>query len=100
MRTHRLARQIIPFASLLPMALVVVVGYLGTVLWSLKVSLSNSRTLPTDTFVGLAQYVRLFENERWMLSLENLAVYAVLFILASMVIGFLLAVFIDQKVSA
>ncbi|MDO8178121.1 MAG: sugar ABC transporter permease [Undibacterium sp.] len=100
MPTPRLIRQVVPFAALLPMAIVVIVGYLGTLLWSLKISLSSSRSLPTDTFVGMAQYVRLFENERWMLSIENLAVYAVLFIGASMAIGFLLAVFIDQKVSA
>ncbi len=99
-RLRHLASQFVPFVALLPMALVVIVGYLGTVVWSLKVSLSNSRSLPTDTFVGMAQYVRLFENERWMLSMQNLAVYAVLFILASMIIGFLLAVFIDQKVTA
>ncbi|MES2048943.1 MAG: sugar ABC transporter permease [Pseudomonadota bacterium] len=99
-RLRHLASQLIPFAALLPMALVVVVGYLGTVVWSFKVSLSNSRSLPTDSFVGMAQYVRLFENERWMLSMQNLALYAVLFILASMLIGFLLAVFIDQKVTA
>ena len=99
-RLRHFASQLVPFAALLPMALVAIVGYLGTVVWSLKVSLSNSRSLPTDTFVGMAQYVRLFENERWILSMQNLALYAVLFILASMIIGFLLAVFIDQKVSA
>jgi glucose/mannose transport system permease protein len=99
-RLRHICSQIVPFAALLPMALVAVVGYLGTVVWSLKVSLSSSRSLPTDTFVGMAQYVRLFENERWMLSVQNLAIYAVLFILASMIIGFLLAVFIDQKVTA
>ena len=93
-------KRMTPFAALLPMAIVVIVGYLGTVVWSLRVSLSNSRSLPTDTFVGVAQYVRLFENERWILSMQNLAVYAVLFIVASMLIGFLLAVFIDQKVMA
>ncbi len=80
------------------MALTVLLGYLGAVLWSLRVSLSSSRTFPKDDFVGLAQYERLFGNERWLLSLENLAVYGLLFILACMVIGFLLAVFIDQKV--
>jgi glucose/mannose transport system permease protein len=99
-RLRHICSQIVPIAALLPMALVAVVGYLGTVVWSLKVSLSSSRSLPTDTFVGMAQYVRLFENERWMLSVQNLAIYAVLFILASMIIGFLLAVFIDQKVTA
>ena len=50
--------------------------------------------------LAFAQYSKLFDNERWMLSIENLALYAVLFILASMIIGFLLAVFIDQKVKA
>jgi glucose/mannose transport system permease protein len=97
---HRpLLRRAIPFAALLPMALTVIVGYLGTVLWTLKISLTNSRSFPSDTFVGLAQYSRLFDNERWLLSMNNLAVYGVLFIGACMVIGFLLAVFIDQNVS-
>lgn len=91
-------RRLTPWAALLPMALTVLLGYLGGVLWSLRVSLSSSRTFPNDDFVGLAQYERLFGNERWLLSLENLAIYGVLFILACMVIGFLLAVFIDQKV--
>lgn len=80
------------------MALTVLVGYLGTVLWSLRVSLSSSRTFPKDDFVGLAQYERLFSNDRWLQSLQHLAIYGVLFIAACMVIGFLLAVFIDQKV--
>ena len=97
-RRHPL-RRVIPFAALLPMALTVVVGYLGTVLWSLKTSFTNSRSFPSDTFVGMTQYTRLFENERWLLSLSNLALYGVLFIAACLVIGFLLAVFIDQKVT-
>jgi len=99
MRIRHPIRKAVPFAALLPLALTVLVGYLGTVLWSLKVSLSNSRSFPSDTFVGLAQYARLFENERWMVSLHNLALYGVLFIAACMVIGFLLAVLIDQNVS-
>lgn len=93
------ARKLVPFAALLPMALTVIVGYLGTVLWSLQLSFTKSRSFPSDTFVGLAQYVRLFDNERWLLSLNNLALYGVLFIAACMVIGFLLAVFIDQNVT-
>ena len=90
--------RVAPWAALLPMALTVLVGYVGTTLWSLRMSVSSARTFPSDDFVGLAQYVRLFENARWLLSLQNLAVYGVLFITACMVLGFLLAVFIDQKV--
>lgn len=93
-------RKAVPFAALLPMALTVIAGYLGTVLWSLKISLTNSRSFPSDTFVGLAQYARLFDNERWLLSLSNLTLYGILFIGACLVLGFLLAVLIDQDVRA
>ena len=93
------SRKLVPHAALLPMALTVIVGYLGTVLWTLWISFTRSRSFPSDHWVGLAQYTRLFDNERWLLSLQNLALYGVLFILACMVIGFLLAVLIDQNVS-
>lgn len=99
-KPKQLLRQLTTWTALLPLATTVLVACLGTVLWSLKVSMSNSRTFPSDEFVGLAQYERLFDNERWLLSLQNLALYGVLFIVACMVIGFLLAVFIDQKVMA
>ncbi|HZV65230.1 MAG TPA: sugar ABC transporter permease [Telluria sp.] len=92
-------RTLTPFAALLPMALTVIVAYIGTALWTLRVSLTSSRTFASDNFVGLAQYERLFDNERWMLSLHNLAIYGLLFVVACIVIGFLLAVFIDQNVT-
>jgi glucose/mannose transport system permease protein len=88
----------VPWLALVPMALTVLLAYLGTALWSLRVSLTSSRTFPNSDFVGLAQYERLFGNERWLLSLHNLVIYGVLFIVACIAIGFLLAVFIDQKV--
>ncbi|GAB3454145.1 sugar ABC transporter permease [Massilia terrae] len=93
------ARAIVPFAALLPMALTVIVGYLGAVLWSVRISLTSSRSFPSDHFVGLAQYTRLFDNERWLVSQHNLVLYGLLFVAACMVTGFLLAVFIDQNVS-
>ena len=97
-RTQLARVRVAPWVALLPMLLTVLVGYVGTTLWSLRMSVSSARTFPSYDFVGLAQYVRLFENERWILSLQNLAVYGTLFIAACMVLGFLLAVFIDQKV--
>jgi glucose/mannose transport system permease protein len=92
-------RKVTPYTALLPMALTVIVAYIGTILWTFRVSLTSSRTFVSDNFVGMAQYTRLFENERWLLSLNNIVLYGVLFIVACMVIGFLLAVFIDQNVT-
>ncbi|MET0265967.1 MAG: sugar ABC transporter permease [Duganella sp.] len=88
------------YIALIPMALTALGAYLGTMLWTARVSVSSSRTFPADDFVGAAQYERLFNNERWLLSLHNLALYGVLFIAACLLIGFLLAVMIDQKVMA
>jgi glucose/mannose transport system permease protein len=96
--TLRFLPWLAPRAALLPMALVALVGYVGAACWTLWISLTASRTFPTGGFIGLAQYARLFDNERWMLSLHNLALYGVLFVVACVVIGFLLAVFIDQDV--
>lgn len=102
MQVHprHLWRKTVVWLALIPMAVTVLVAYLGTALWSLRVSFTNSRTFPSDEFVGMAQYERLFANDRWMVSLENLALYGVCFILICMVLGFLMAVFIDQKVKA
>ena len=91
-------RHAAAYAALLPMAATVLLAYLGTVAWSVRVSFSGSRTLPINDFVGFAQYTRLFNSERWMLSLENMALFGALFIVGCMVLGFLLAVFIDQRV--
>ncbi|MFS2218065.1 carbohydrate ABC transporter permease [Telluria sp. Tellsp104] len=96
MATLKLSRAT-PYTALLPMAIVAALGYLGAGLWTFYISLTGSRTFPSGRFIGLAQYHRLFDNERWMLSLHNLAAYGVLFVLACLVIGFLLAVFIDQN---
>jgi len=91
-------RSLAAWGALLPLAVIVGVGYIGTVLWTLRTSMSSSRTFPRDDFVGLQQFERLLESDRWMLAIQNVAIYGVLYITAAMVIGFLLAVFIDQKV--
>ncbi len=88
------------YIALLPMACTVLFAYLGTMLWTARVSVSSSRTFPASDFVGLTQYTRLFNNDRWLLSLHNIVWYGALFIVACLVLGFLLAVFIGQKVAA
>src|SRR5471032_1879212 len=92
--------SIAAWLALLPMILTVVFAYLGTMVWTARVSMSNSRTFPADNFMGFAQYVRLFNNDRWLLSLQNIVIYGACFIVACMAIGLLLAIFIDQRVVA
>jgi glucose/mannose transport system permease protein len=84
--------------ALLPAAAVVVVVYLGCMLWTVRLSLSSSKLLPTLDFVGLDQYARLFSNTRFLISAQNVVVFGVLFLAGCLVLGFLFAVFIDQRV--
>jgi len=100
MAKKRQSVSVAAYIAMIPMALTVLLAYLGTMLWTARVSVSSSRTFPASDFVGASQYIRLFNNDRWLLSLQNVAVYGVLFIAACLIIGFLLAVFIDQKVMA
>lgn len=98
MRLAKRSVSLTPFAALAPMALATLVCYLGTVAWSVWISLTTSRSFPSTRFAGLAQYERLFANERWMLSLQHLALYGVLFVAACLALGLLLAVLVDRGV--
>src|SRR3982074_1530650 len=97
---HRLASRLAVGLALSPAMLIVVVAYLGCTAWTVWISLTASRMLPNSTFVGLYQYASLMGNERWQVSVANLAVFGTLFLVASLALGFLLAVAIDQRVQA
>ena len=96
---RRRPRMRLPAAlALLPTALVVLVVYVGCMLWTVRLSFTSSTLLPRSDWVGLTQYWRLFANDRFVTSAENIVIFGVLFISGCLVLGFLLAVFIDQNV--
>lgn len=72
----------------------------GFILWTGVLSFTKSRLLPNYEFVGLAQYVTLFANERWWVALQNLCVFAGLFVVVCLAVGLLLAILLDQKIRA
>jgi len=72
----------------------------GLIAWNGYLSVSASRLLPNYEFVGLEQYVTLFESERWMVALKNLGIFSGLFIFLAMAVGLLLAILLDQKIRA
>lgn len=92
-------RNLVAYIALLPMAVVVIFAYLGTMAWSVRLSFSSSKLLPRNDFVGLNQHLTLFDTSRWLTSLGNLGdLVAFFFLLICFVLGCLLAIFIDQKV--
>ncbi len=82
----------------MPAAAAVVFVYIGALAWTVRLSFSSSKMLPVFDFVGLNQYQRLFGTERFVVSTWHILVFGILYIAGSLTIGFLLAVFIDQRV--
>jgi glucose/mannose transport system permease protein len=80
------------------MGATVLIAYVASILWTLRISLSNSKMLPRADWAGLTQYVNLFTADRWTTALINMGLFGLFFIVGALALGFLLAVFIDQKV--
>lgn len=72
----------------------------GFMAWNGYLSVSASRMLPNYEFVGLEQYLRLWESERFRVALANMAIFGLLFVGGAMALGLLLAVLLDQKIRA
>ena len=72
----------------------------GFMVWNGLLSVTASRMLPNYELVGLAQYERLWEMDRWHVALKNLAIFGTLYVGGSMALGVFLAILLDQKVRA
>jgi glucose/mannose transport system permease protein len=82
----------------MPMIATAVGVFIICILFSVWWSFTNSKVFPSNTFVGLAQYERLWNNDRWIISVNNIWFFGVMSIVFNMVAGYLLAVFMDQRI--
>jgi glucose/mannose transport system permease protein len=93
-----LLRNINAKIAAIPMILTASVVFAGGTVWTIIYSFTNSKLLPREKFVGLAQYERLWSSNKWLISIENLFIYGVLSLIFSLIIGFTLAALLDQKI--
>lgn len=70
----------------------------GFILFTFYLSFTNSRLLPNYDWVGLKNYIRLWDLSHWWVSITNLGIFASLYILICTAIGLTLAIFLDQKI--
>ena len=82
----------------IPMILTVLVVFLGGSIWTIFYSFTSSKLLPKWKFVGFDQYERLWETRRWIISIENLALYGIFSLIFTLFIGFTLAALLDRKI--
>ncbi len=93
-----LLRNINAKIAAMPMIFTTLVVFVGGTAWTVIYSFTNSKLLPRWQFVGLDQYERLWSNNRWLTSVENLALFGVFSLVLTITLGFLLAVLMDQKI--
>jgi len=97
-RRRRVLRNLNAKVASLPMIVTAVVVFVGCTAWTIVYSFTGSKLLPRLSFVGFEQYERLWVTPRWLVAIKNLAVYGTLSLTFSLVIGFLLAALMDQKI--
>lgn len=65
--------------------------------WSVRVSLSKWKGLNADyTWNGINNYLELFKDPRFHVDIRNTLIFTGVFVVGSIVLGFLLAVMLDQ----
>ncbi len=97
-RPSQLFRNVSAKIASIPMILTAAFVFVGGTAWTVFYSFTSSKLLPSLRFVGLDQYARLWVAPRWLIAVENLAIYGVLSLLFSLLIGFMLAALLDQKI--
>lgn len=95
---RRALQAALPKLVLAPSFLLVIIFVYGFILFSAYISLTDSKILPSFGFVGIENYIKLFKLSHWNKALSNLAIFATLYVSISILIGLLLAIFLDQKI--
>lgn len=88
----------LPKIVLAPSFAVMVIFVYGFIAFTIYLSFTDSRMLPSYGWVGWQNYDRLFRIREWDIALTNLAIFASLYIVICTLIGLLLAIFLDQKI--
>jgi len=102
--TRRVARwlrsdTLIAILVLTPSIIAVAVFIYAFIFWTIYSSLVLWNDVNPDyTWVGLRNFVRLLQTDRFLIDLHNILIYTVLFLVECIVVGFLLAVFLDQRI--
>ncbi|SLN58317.1 Lactose transport system permease protein LacF [Roseisalinus antarcticus] len=97
-RPMRIFRNLWSKIALLPMIATAVIIFFGGTIWTVVYSFTSSGLLPRRDWVGLAQYERLWSTAKWIISIQNLALYGFFSLIFTLVIGFVLAALLDRKI--
>jgi glucose/mannose transport system permease protein len=84
---------------LLPSIIAVGIFIYGFIVWTFYISTVDWKSvIPDYTFVGLENWIRMFNDHRFHMNLRNLLFYAIGFMSQCILFGFILASLLDQKI--
>jgi glucose/mannose transport system permease protein len=89
---------ILPKLVLSPSLALILLFVYGFIIFTIYLSFTDSRMLPSFGWVGFENYDKLFRLRHWSVAVKNLAVFSALYITICIVIGLALAIFLDQKI--
>jgi glucose/mannose transport system permease protein len=88
----------LPKLVLSPSLAAMLVFVYGFIIYTVYLSFSDSRMLPSYDWVGIENYVKLWGLRAWWTAVINLGIFASLYILICTLIGLTLAILLDQKI--
>ena len=93
---RRLGAARVARLALAPTIVACLIGYYGSIAWTVAMSFTTSGVLPRAEWAGIDQYARLWGEPRWHTAFTNMFVFGGLYIACSLAFGTLLAVAVDQ----
>ena len=94
-------RRKIHFQAILatiPMIVIAISVFFVAILFTIYWSFTNSGMFPGWGWVGLRQYEILWNTNNWQIAVSNIWFFGIMSLIINLVVGFLLAVFMDQNI--
>jgi multiple sugar transport system permease protein len=88
--------RFIPYLFIFPSLIIIVVFRLYSVAWSVVISFTKYPLLKAPEFTGLKNYIALFQDFIFIKSFTNTLSYMVVTVPVRMVLGFIIAVFLND----
>lgn len=93
-------RHWLPKLVLSPSVALIAIFVYGFILFTTYLSFTDSKMLPSFGWVGMNNYVNLFNSRAWNIATTNLAIFGTLYISFCCLIGLTLAILLDQRIRA
>lgn len=91
--------RVVAVLLLLPSVLAIALFVYGFIAFTAYASMTKWDSLVPDfSFVGFDNYVKLFANTRFQIDIRNTVGFTILFVVSCLILGFLLAVLLDQRI--